>query len=61
VAEAVTEDGDSQIRTTVSIGLALYPENAGTVRDLVMAADKALYTAKRNGKNCVIKCERKTP
>jgi diguanylate cyclase (GGDEF)-like protein len=55
VARAETKTGEAQIRTTVSVGLAVYSETAGTVRDLVLAADKALYTAKRAGKNCVVK------
>jgi diguanylate cyclase (GGDEF)-like protein len=46
-----------QIRSTVSIGLALFPENAATVRDLVVATDNALYKAKRSGKNVVIRSE----
>ncbi len=54
-----TEAGGAQIRTTASIGLALFPENADSLRDLVIEADKALYQAKRSGKNCVVKSESK--
>ncbi len=40
-------------KLTVSIGLASYPENGGTAFDLIEQADKALYEAKRSGRNTV--------
>ena len=39
--------------TQLSIGLALYPDHAYDVENLLRAADKALYRAKQNGRNCV--------
>ncbi len=42
-----------EIKITVSIGVASCPKNAVTVRDLVNAADRALYRAKESGKNRV--------
>lgn len=42
-----------QIRRTISIGVAAYPEDALNVNDLLQRADEALYRAKRSGKNCV--------
>jgi len=33
------------------MGLACYPEHGDTKEDLMRAADKALYTAKREGRN----------
>lgn len=38
-----------------SIGLAAYPGDAGTGSDLLAAADKALYAAKRSGRNRVVR------
>ncbi|MBA2709590.1 MAG: diguanylate cyclase [Tatlockia sp.] len=38
---------------TMSIGLAIYPEDAKTSTELIEAADKALYFAKNNGRNQV--------
>jgi two-component system cell cycle response regulator len=59
VEEELTEvDDDVKIRSTVSIGLALLPENATTVRDLIVEADNALYMAKRGGKNRIVRSER---
>ncbi len=46
--------GDKQIMITVSIGIASCPAHARTIRDLVIEADKALYQAKRFGKNRVV-------
>jgi diguanylate cyclase (GGDEF)-like protein len=58
VEEELTEVEGVQIRSTVSIGLALLPENASTVRNLIVEADNALYVAKRSGKNRVVRSER---
>ncbi len=38
---------------TISIGIATFPKDAAAGRELVDAADKALYEAKREGKNRV--------
>jgi diguanylate cyclase (GGDEF)-like protein len=40
-------------RVTVSVGLAVYPDNGGTTEELVQRADNALYQAKNNGRNQV--------
>jgi diguanylate cyclase (GGDEF)-like protein len=45
-------------RLTVSIGLAVYPDDARTKGGLVECADKALYAAKRTGKNRVVRFTR---
>ncbi len=39
------------LNVTVSIGLAVSPENAETKEDLIAKADKAMYIAKFGGKN----------
>jgi diguanylate cyclase len=39
---------------TVSVGVAAYPLDADTKAALVDAADKALYEAKRTGKDRVV-------
>ncbi len=40
-------------RLTVSVGAASYPESAASEKDLVETADRALYRAKREGRNRV--------
>ncbi|HBG33047.1 MAG TPA: hypothetical protein DDW82_04970 [Acholeplasmataceae bacterium] len=40
-----------KLEATVSMGIALYPDNALTKEDLVLKADKALYGSKSSGKN----------
>ncbi|WEF35063.1 diguanylate cyclase domain-containing protein [Pseudoduganella chitinolytica] len=39
------------LRLSTSIGIALFPDDAASVGDLIHAADNALYDAKRSGKN----------
>ena len=45
---------DRQLKVTVSIGCSAFPENAPTQQLLIDTADKALYTAKKNGRNQVV-------
>jgi diguanylate cyclase (GGDEF)-like protein len=57
VIEAVAEhkfDGDTGGLLTCSAGVAMFPRDGGTVRELIASADKALYQAKRMGKNQVL-------
>lgn len=39
---------------TVSVGVAVYPDHSGDPLDVISAADAALYTAKRAGRNRVV-------
>jgi diguanylate cyclase (GGDEF)-like protein len=45
--------GDRSVTLTVSVGVARYPDDADDEETLVRAADKALYLAKRLGKDRV--------
>ena len=47
-------NGTSPLRVTASVGAASMPASAENVRDLIAAADAALYEAKRSGKNRVV-------
>ncbi len=47
------EEDDQVVHKTVSVGVATYPSDANTQSRLVEAADKAMYIAKRGGKNRV--------
>jgi len=55
IRQAVEKTGLSirrkQVRTTVSMGLAHYPLHAGSAQELLKLVDKALYRAKKYGKN----------
>jgi diguanylate cyclase (GGDEF)-like protein len=43
---------------TVSIGVAMFPDDATDAHSLIMASDRALYAAKRLGRNRVQVCTR---
>ncbi|MBN4053524.1 diguanylate cyclase [Haliea sp. AH-315-K21] len=45
------EEGESNKKLTLSIGLAIYPDDAVNAASLLKNADRAMYTVKRNGKN----------
>jgi diguanylate cyclase (GGDEF)-like protein len=52
-AEFVNADKDSKVKITVSLGVATYPENGKTPKELIGKVDQALYLAKGRGKNLV--------
>lgn len=44
---------DTEIYSTISGGIAMFPTNATTEDELLQAADQALYNAKGAGRNCI--------
>lgn len=50
---AVRLNDDQEISVSVSIGVATYPEHAQSAESLLKAADRAMYAAKRLGRNRV--------
>jgi diguanylate cyclase (GGDEF)-like protein len=53
VAEVPFEFESQTVDVTISLGVAAYPESGTSARELIAAADDALYQAKRAGKNRV--------
>lgn len=47
------KDGKKLSKITLSIGIAVYPDDAGESEELIDKADQALYSSKRTGKNKV--------
>ena len=41
---------DGEVITTASLGFAIYPDNAASAEDLMLAADLAVYRAKEDGR-----------
>jgi diguanylate cyclase (GGDEF)-like protein len=54
VAERPFVIGGREIRVTISLGVATYPEGARDRDELFSAADRAMYAAKRGGRNQVV-------
>ena len=53
IAAMPVRHGPSEIHVTASFGVATYPETVKVRDQLFPAADKALYIAKHDGRNCV--------
>jgi diguanylate cyclase (GGDEF)-like protein len=45
--------GSTMRSVTISIGVAEFPEHGRSVDALIRAADRALYAAKKAGRNCI--------
>jgi diguanylate cyclase (GGDEF)-like protein len=52
--EIEVDHAGARDRRTVSLGVATYPLHGQTVARLIDAADRAMYEAKRRGKNTVV-------
>jgi diguanylate cyclase (GGDEF)-like protein len=55
VANAPLEFEGRRIETSVSIGLACYPEDGRSIDAIQARADRAMYLAKEQGRNRIIK------
>jgi len=54
--ESAVHFGPAAVRATISIGIATFPDCGATSHELLMAADRALYLAKSQGRNRVVTC-----
>jgi diguanylate cyclase (GGDEF)-like protein len=54
VSELLIQSGGHQITTSLSIGVVSYPDDGQTADELMIAADEAMYSSKRLGKNRVV-------
>jgi diguanylate cyclase (GGDEF)-like protein len=42
---------DKQVSISASIGISLYPNDGDSIERIIRCADKAMYCAKKSGKN----------
>jgi diguanylate cyclase (GGDEF)-like protein len=54
VEQALFRTEAGELRVTLSIGVATFPEDGGAKAALVEVADGGLYHAKRHGRNRVV-------
>ena len=54
VADLAFNGSGRDIRTTVSIGVVVFPDDGRTADELMISADQAMYSSKRLGKNRVV-------
>jgi diguanylate cyclase (GGDEF)-like protein len=52
---SVVKDGEPLGSVTISCGVATFPKHGEISEDLLRVADTALYKAKHEGRNCVVK------
>lgn len=51
--EKLTLENAPQLRVTISLGVALAPEDGNAPDEILTTVDVELYRAKREGRNCV--------
>ena len=49
-------EGENLGSITISIGVSCFPDDGTNAEDLIRAADRALYQAKEDGRDCVRRC-----
>ncbi|MDQ6965903.1 MAG: diguanylate cyclase [Mariprofundaceae bacterium] len=54
IAARKFKSAQGEFTKTVSIGVALFPEDSSNLHDAIQYADEALYTAKNSGRNQVV-------
>ena len=57
MAAATPEAGEERVQTTVSVGVASFPEHGAELAGVRARADQALYAAKHEGRNRVAMCQ----
>jgi diguanylate cyclase (GGDEF)-like protein len=55
-SQPVLIEGGKELPLTVSAGVAVLPADAKTIEQLISSADRALYAAKKGGRNRAVAC-----
>jgi diguanylate cyclase (GGDEF)-like protein len=59
--QQIVYQGNQLEKVTLSIGISIYPNHGHSSNDLLQQADKALYHAKDQGRNCTVVTRVKVP
>lgn len=54
-------DSGHEVPVTISVGVAVYPDHGHTAAELCAAADRAMYRAKAQGRDCVAMADKAEP
>jgi diguanylate cyclase (GGDEF)-like protein len=60
IAALTLHAASRNVRSSISVGLVVYPDDGSTIEQLVSAADVAMYEAKRRGKNRIVGYQTRT-
>ncbi len=52
ISSEIAISNNTNVSVGASIGIALFPQDGKDIETLMVSADKAMYQAKKNGKNC---------
>jgi diguanylate cyclase (GGDEF)-like protein len=53
-AEIIIQHDEKDLKVTISMGVATYPAHGQKADEIIIKADKALYRAKAQGRNCTV-------
>ncbi len=56
-AEIIIQHEGKDLKVTMSFGVATYPDHGKAAEEIIIKADKALYRAKAQGRNCTVMFE----
>jgi diguanylate cyclase (GGDEF)-like protein len=56
IRKSIAKNNILKYKFTISVGVANFPKDSHKKKELIEKADRALYQAKKKGKNCTVNC-----